>query len=82
MLYYDGIDISERIDVNKTSTSKQCDINHYRYFSDKGFKFEPNVYNIRHDLLIMCMNLSGIAILNIKGSDYHCIIRELATVRL
>ena len=26
------------------------------------------------NLLMMCMNLSNIAILNIKGSDYHCII--------
>ena len=82
MLYYDRIVISERIDVNKTSKSKECDINHYRYFSDKGFKFESNFYNVRHDLLKMLMNLSGIVILNIKGSDYHCIIRELATVSL
>ena len=27
-----------------------------------------------HDLLIMSMSLSDIAILNIKGSDYRCII--------
>ena len=26
MLYYDTIDISEGIDVKKTSTSKQCDV--------------------------------------------------------
>ena len=28
MLYFDRIDISERIDVNKTSESKECDICH------------------------------------------------------
>ena len=33
-----------------------------------------DVCNRCHDLLMMCMNLSDIAILNIKGSDYHCII--------
>ena len=32
MLYYDRIDISEGIDVIKTSSSKECDICHYRYF--------------------------------------------------
>ena len=32
MIYYDKIDISEIIDVNKTSTSKECDVSHYRYF--------------------------------------------------
>ena len=29
MLYYDRIDVSEGIDVNKTSESKVCDICHY-----------------------------------------------------
>ena len=33
-----------------------------------------NVCNRCHDLLMMSMNLSDIAILNIKGSDYRCII--------
>ena len=39
MLYYDRIYISEEIDANKTSKSKMCDICHYWYFLDKGFKF-------------------------------------------
>ena len=29
MLYYDSIDVSERIHVKKTSESKECDIFHY-----------------------------------------------------
>ena len=29
MLYFDRIDASEKIDVNKTSRSKECDICHY-----------------------------------------------------
>ena len=29
MLEFDRIDISEEIDVNKTSLSKECDICHY-----------------------------------------------------
>ena len=37
MLYYDGINVSEGIDVDKTSKSKECDICHYWYFLDKGF---------------------------------------------
>ena len=36
MLYYDGIDVSEKIDVDKTSKSKECDICHYWYFLNKG----------------------------------------------
>ena len=29
MLYYDGNDVSEGVDVNKRSTSEECDICHY-----------------------------------------------------
>ena len=73
MLYFDGIDISGGIDVNKTGEWKECDICYYWYFLNKGFKFLPNVSGRCHDFL-MSMNLSDIAILNIKGSDYCCII--------
>ena len=74
MLYFNKTDISEGNDVNKTSASKECDICHNWYFLNYSFKFQPNVCNRCHDLLMMSMNLSSIAILNIKGSDYHCII--------
>ena len=74
MLHYDRIDFSEGIDANKTSASKECDICHYWYFLNYNFKFQPNVCNRCHDLLMMSMNLSNITILNIKGSDYRCII--------
>ena len=74
MLYYDRIDVSEGIDVNKTSASKECDICHYWYFLNYSFKFQPNVCNRCHDLLMMSVSLSDIAILNINGSDYCCII--------
>ena len=40
MLYYDGIDVSEWIDVIKTSASKEYDICHYWHFLDKGFRFQ------------------------------------------
>ena len=52
----------------------QCDICHYWYFLNYSFKFQQNVCNRCHDLLMMSMNVSDIAILNIKGSDYRCII--------
>ena len=37
MIYYDRIDISEGIDVNKTSESKECDICHQWDFLNNGF---------------------------------------------
>ena len=83
MLHYDGIEVSEEIDVNKTSESNECDICLYWYFLNKGFEFQPDVCNDFmiswcHDLLIMSMNLSEIAILNIKGADYCCIISGIS----
>ena len=32
MLYFDSIDVSEGIDINKTSASKECDICLYLYY--------------------------------------------------
>ena len=74
MLYFKRIDVSEGIDVNKTSALKECDICHYWYFLNNSFKFQPNVCNRCHDLLMWSTNLSDIAILNIKGSDSRCLI--------
>ena len=73
MLYFDRISVSEGMNVNKTSTLKYCDICHYWYFLNKGFEFQQNVCNRCHDLL-MSMNFRDIAILNIRSSDYGCII--------
>ena len=44
MLNYDRIDVSEGVDVNKTSASKECDICHYWYFLNYSFKFQPNKF--------------------------------------
>ena len=41
-------------------------------------KFQLNACNRCHDLLIISMNLSDIAILNIKGSDYSLISKNEA----
>ena len=65
MLYFDGTDVSQEI---------ECDICHYWYFLNKGFKFQPNICNRRHDLLMMSMSLNDIALLNIKGSNDRYII--------
>ena len=78
MIYYDRIDFSEGIDVNKINKSKECNICHSWYSLNKGFKFQPNVCNGCHDFLIISMNLTNIAILNIKSADYRCIISGIS----
>ena len=74
MICNDRIDVSEGIDFNKTSVSKDCDVCHCWNFLNYSFKSQQNVCNGCHDLLMMSVNLSDIAILNIKGPNYRCII--------
>ena len=71
MLEYDRIDISEGIDVNKTSASKECDICHYWYFKDIGFKYEPYLCNCCHDLVQKAMSFNDVAIIYVKGRAYR-----------
>ena len=70
MLEYERIDISERIDINKTKASKECDICHYQYFLSKSFNDEPHLCNGCHDLVQNTINFNDVAIASAKGSDY------------
>ena len=72
-MQYEKIDISEEIDINKTSASKECMLCYYWYFKDVGYKFEPHVCNKCHDVLMTAYELKNIAILNVKSVDYRCI---------
>ena len=74
MLQYKKIDVSEGIDINKTSPSKECMLCHYCYFKDVGFKFEPHVCNKCLDILMTAAELKNIAILNVKGVGSRCIL--------
>ena len=78
MLYFDRIDVPEGIEVNKTSESKKCYPCHYWYILDKVFKFQLNVCNVCHDVLMMSMNISDISILNIHGESYCSVINGIS----
>ena len=43
MIYYERIDISEGIDVHKTSALKECHVCHYWYFLNFSFKLQLNI---------------------------------------
>ena len=78
MLQYQKIDISEGIDINKTNASKECELCHYWFFKDIGFKFEEHVCNKCHDLLTIAYSLKDIAILNTKENTYRCILMGIS----
>ena len=71
-------DVSEGIDVNKTSASKECELCHYWFFKDVRFKFEEHVCNGCHDLLTMAHSLENIAILSAKGFTLRCLLMGIS----
>ena len=70
MLEYYRIDISEGIDVNNTSASKECDICPFWYFKDID-KYEPYRCNGCHDLMQKAMSFDNVAIVYVKGNAYR-----------
>ena len=78
MLRYQKIDASEGIDINKTSASKECELCHYWYYKDIGFKFEEHVCNKCHDSLTIAFSLKNIAILSAKGASFRCILMGIS----
>ena len=70
-LEYDRIDISKGIDANKTSLSKECDICHFLYFKDIGFKYEPYLCNGCHDLMQKAMGFNNVPVVYVKGTTYR-----------
>ena len=71
MLEYKNIDISEGIDIKKTNLSKECDICHYWYLENIGFKYEPYLCNGCHDLMQKAMSFNNIAIVYVNGNAYR-----------
>ena len=51
------IDVSEGINTNKTSASKEYMVCHSCYFKDVGFKFESHLCSKCHDVLITTYEL-------------------------
>ena len=74
MLQYERIDVSEEIDTNIASPSKECMLCHYWHFKNIGHKFESDFCSKCHDVLMTAFELKNIAILKVKGFDYRYIL--------
>ena len=77
MLDYDRIDISDGIDPTSSNKNKECLIFHYLFFKH-GFKFQDSAYNGCHDLTMLSVNISNIAIITVKNVDCRCIIQNIS----
>ena len=77
MLYYGRIGVSKGIDLSKSNRSKECMICHYWLFNH-GLRFQDYVCNGCHDLIMLSVNISDIAIISIKNVDYCFIIHNIS----
>ena len=50
---------------------------HYWFFNH-GFKFQDYVCNGCHDLTMLSVNISDIAIITVKHVEYRCIIHNIS----
>ena len=60
----------------KTTKPRIHDLSLLRF--NLGFKFQDYVCNGCHDLSMLCLNISNIAIITVKNIDYCCIIRNIS----
>ena len=67
--------LMNNLDPAKSNNSKECMVHHYWFFSH-GFKDLDYVCNGCNDLLMLCVNISNIAIIAVKGVGYCCVIYD------
>ena len=71
MLEYDGIDISEGIDIKKCKeTSRECNLCKFCYFLDKNFNYESYLCNGCYDMSLKAVIIKKLAIINHIGNHY------------
>ena len=71
MLEYDRIDLSEGIDVNKTSNSRECSFCHYYYFLYINFNYQKYLCDGCHDMSMKANSMQNLAIAYFKGNAYR-----------
>ena len=71
MIEYERINISERIDVDKTNRSKECTFCHYWYFLHKSFSYGPYICDDCYNVSQKSTDFKNIAIVHIKKTAYR-----------
>ena len=68
MLEYERIDISDRIDVDKTNKSKECMFCYYWYFLHKDFSYGPYLCDGCHNMTEKSIDFKNVDIVYFKGN--------------
>ena len=66
MLEYDIIDLSEGIDVNKTSSSRECSFCYYYYFLGINFNYQKYLCDGCHDTSMKANSMQNLAMFILK----------------
>ena len=48
------------------------------WFCNPGFKFQDSVCNGCHDVAILCLNISNVAIITVANVGYRCMIYNIS----
>ena len=75
MLKYDRIDITERIDLDKTNKSREC---HYWYFLNKNFSYGPFTCDGCYDIVQRSTNFKNITIIHVKKTAYSVYFKDIS----
>ena len=71
MIEHKRIDISGRIDVNKTDKSRECKFCHHWYFLHKKFSYGPYICDDCYNFSQKSRDFKNIAIVHIKKNTYR-----------
>ena len=77
MLEYDKIDISERIDVDKTNESKEYMLCHYWYFLNKNFSYGPDLCDGCYNIVQKSISFKNIAVVCVKKSVFRICFQDI-----
>ena len=67
MLEYDRIDVSEGINVNKTSNSREYSLCKFYYFLNKNFNYQKYLCDGHHDISMKANSMQTLAFIYHKG---------------
>ena len=78
MLKYDKIDITEGIDVDKTSKSRECMFCHYWYYLNKSFSHGPFTCDGCYNIVQKSTGFKNIVIVRVKKSAYRIYFKDIS----
>ena len=78
MIGYEKINISEKIDVDKTNKSKECMPCHYWHFLCKHFSYGPYLCDDCYNFSQKSTDFKNIAIVHIKKNTYRIYFQHMS----